>query len=672
MKQFFKALALTSALIGLNSAANAQDNTVVLKSFDQNFEVTGELLGFDDEFFNIRTAIGDLNVGREFVECSGAACPGAEEQAVEDDGTITLAAGDGTEFTGTLLDYDGTNYTLQTSIGVLTIRSEFVQCTGLSCPGNNNAEEEDNSIKLVSGDGTSFEGNLVEYDGTNYLLQTTLGLLTIRGEFVQCEGEACPDTGPKVAKFLIASPAGVGEFFIGEALSRFAEEKSQNLSRSISADGTQISYLIGAQDGSLIADITVVPADDVASIKALFSGEAAYALTREAFTAEDIAAVTNMAAPDIAALLNQQTIALDALTSFIHNSNPIRSISINQMADILSGRVANWASVGGVDAPINVHFLDRDSNLSLIVQREILSPRGMTYSDNLIIHDSLEALNKAVAEDENGFKVSYRSDSAEHRMAATVRQTRFDDDQATSNTVVNGTSIPSTRDVCNIFSTPDAFSLQTEEYPLTMRWNLYSLKRHESPDYANRFADYLQSDEGQAAAEAAGLVSLAISQRPMREQGERLLSAMLADTISNAGIRTYQNYLIEVSTGYRLSATMRFLTGTAQLDARSLRDWERVSKLISSGLMDGNNLILAGFSDSVGSFAANVNLSRSRAEYVKSVILQENAGVLFPEDVLTFGFGPVASVGCNATIDGRSLNRRVEVWIRGDNEVPLR
>ncbi len=672
MKQFFKALTVASTLFGLSSAANAQDNTVVLKSFDQNFEVTGELLGFDDEFFNVRTAIGDLNVGREFVECSGAACPGAAEAPAEDDGIITLAAGDGTEFTGTLLNFDGVNYTLQTSIGVLTIRGEFVECSGAACPGNS-GEAQNNSVKLVSGDGTAFEGELVDFDGTNYLLQTTLGLLTIRGEFVQCEGEACPDTGPQVAKFLIASPAGVGEAFIGEALSRFADEKSQSLSRSISDDGDQISYLIGDRSGNLIADITVAPADDIASIEALFSGEAAYALTRETFSAEDIARVTNMAVTDVSLLLNTQTIALDALTPFIHNTNPVRSISIDQMADILSGRISNWASVGGLNAPINVHFMDSTSNLSAVVQRRILAPRGLSYSSNLILHDSLEELNQAVSEDENGFKVSYRSDSAEHRIAASAIRTQFDTEgEAMPNAAALGTSIPSTRDVCNIFSTPDAFSLQTEEYPLTMRWNLYSLKRHESPDYANRFADYLQSDQGQAAAESAGLVSLAITQRPIREQGERLLSAMLAETVSNAGIRTYQKYLGEVSTGYRLSATMRFLTGTVQLDARSLRDWERVSKLISSGMMDGNNLILAGFSDSVGSFPANVNLSRSRAEYVKSVILQENVGILFPEDVLTFGFGPVAPVGCNATIDGRSLNRRVEVWIRGDNEVPLR
>ncbi len=81
---------------------------------------------------------------------------------------------------------------------------------------------------------------------------------------------------------------------------------------------------------------------------------------------------------------------------------------------------------------------------------------------------------------------------------------------------------------------------------------------------------------------------------------------------------------------------------------------------------------MRGSANSVGNFGSNVNLSRTRAEYVKSVILQENAGVLFSSDVIAFGFGPVAPVGCNQTVNGRSLNRRVEVWVRGDNEVSLR
>jgi len=644
MKQIIKSIVIGAAFMGWHSAAVAQDNTVVLKSFDLNFEVTGELLGYDEENLNVRTSIGDLIVGRAAVDCTGEACPG-NEPVVEDNGEVSLASGDGTTFTGKLLGFDGTNYVLQTTIGVLTIRSEFVSCTGLSCPGGGEVEVSP-TIKLTSGDGTSFQGDLLEFDGINYILETTLGVLTIRGEFVQCEGEACPDTRPSVASFSIASPAGVGEQFIGEALTRFANEKSQNLSRSIVGGGTQVNYLIGGQDGTQVADITVMPANDVESIKALFSGEVAYALTREAFTPEDIAQVTNMSVHDVSALLDQQTIALDALTAHLHPTNPIRSISLDQISSILAGNFSNWAQVGGDDAAINLHILDESSNLARIIARDLLNPQRLRISRNATVHESLAALNAAVASDPLGFAVSYRSDS-------------------------NGTNIPSTRNSCNIFSSPDTFSLQTEEYPLTMRWHLYSLTTSENPDYALRFAEYLQSDEGQSAAEAAGLVGLAIAQQRMSDQGERLLSAMLADTVSNAGIRTYQNYLKEVSTGYRLSATMRFYTGSSQLDARSIRDWERVSKLISSGMMDGNNLMLVGFTDSIGNFAGNVNLSFSRAEYVKSVILQENAGVLFSGDVQTFGFGPVAPVGCNATADGRSLNRRVEVWIRGDNEVAL-
>ncbi len=677
MKQFLKALALASTLLGLNSAANAQDNTVVLRSFDQNFEVTGELLGFDDEFFNIRTAIGDLNVGREFVDCSGPGCPGAAVAAVaEDDGTVTLAADDGTEFTGTLLDFDGSNYILQTSIGVLTIRGEFVQCSGLSCPGNI-IETENLMVVLTSGDGNSFEGDLVEYDGTNYILETSLGLLTIRGEFVQCSGDACPDTGPQVATFNVAAPAGVGELFINDALNRFTDEKSQNITRSIG--DTEIHYLIGDQSGNQLADITILPANDVASIRALFSYEAAFALTREAFTAEDIASVTNMEVQEITDVLDFQIIALDALVPQLHISNPLRSLSIDQIASILAGNTTNWSQVGGADLPITVHFLDDSSNLARMVNRDVLAPRGFRLGTSAVLHDNREDMSLAIADDPSSFTLSFRSDT-HHGVENPAFDLKYSESsnaallasQLSTSPDVHGVRIIGIRDSSNNFSSAHAFSMQTEEYPLTQRWFLYSLANNDNADYANTFAAYLSSDEGQNAAETAGLIGLAITVQPLANQGERLLSTVLSGTVNGAALRTYQSYIAEVSTGYRLSATMRFLTGTSDLDARSKRDWQRVAQLISGGLMNENNLVLVGFTDSVGGFSANVNLSRSRAEFVKSIILQENAGVLFSEDISVLGFGPVAAVGPNATADGRRLNRRVEIWIRGKNEVPLR
>lgn len=668
MKIFYKAVIVALFASFASQGAYAQDTQVTLVSSDQNLIISGELLSYDDDFYFMRTALGELSVDRNLVNCTGETCPPtAEEMAAVEaaavseaaaseapaastpvkDGEIVLTSGDGTFFGGKLLDFDGVNYVLETTMGVLTIRSEFVQCDGAACPNANaSAADEQREVKLTSGDGTFFSGDLLDFDGTNYVLETTMGILTIRSEFVQCEGGACPDTGPVVAEFSVASPAGVGEQFVGEALNRFAREKSLNITRSISFDGTTVNYLVGGQDGSLLADITVVPSNDIASIKALFSGTAAFALTREAFTAEDIAAVTNMAVPDVSALLDEQTIALDALTSHINPANRVRSISIAQIGDILSGRVTNWSEVGGDDAPISLYVLEEASNLARVTQRDILAPRGLRLAANATVHATLPDLNNAVAGDPNGFAVSYRSDS-------------------------DGTTIPTTRNTCNIFSSANAFSLQTEEYPLTMRWHLYTLKGQEIPSIAVSLAEYLSSDQGQSAAELAGLVGLAIDKQPMSEQGERLLSAMLADTINNAGIKAYQDYLSEVSTADRLSTTLRFITGSSQLDQRAVRDVRRISDLISEGILDGNDIVLVGFSDSVGKFSGNMGLSLSRAEQAKALILSDNIGIIGPEDITTLGFGPVAPVGCNATFEGRHLNRRVEVWIRGTNQGKL-
>ncbi|HGG65641.1 MAG TPA: OmpA family protein, partial [Rhodobacteraceae bacterium] len=148
--------------------------------------------------------------------------------------------------------------------------------------------------------------------------------------------------------------------------------------------------------------------------------------------------------------------------------------------------------------------------------------------------------------------------------------------------------------------------------------------------------------------------------------------AMLASSIDRAGINAYRDYLAEVSTADRLSTTLRFVSGSAQLDERALRDVRRISELVRNGSIDGNDILLVGFSDAVGVFNNNIGLSKARAERAKADILNSTIGILDAANVKTFGFGPVAPVGCNETLDGRQLNRRVEVWIRGSNQDKLR
>jgi len=53
-------------------------------------------------------------------------------------------------------------------------------------------------------------------------------------------------------------------------------------------------------------------------------------------------------------------VAIDALAIAVHPSNPVDKLTIDQLSDIFTGRIANWKEVGGFDAPIVL--LSRESN----------------------------------------------------------------------------------------------------------------------------------------------------------------------------------------------------------------------------------------------------------------------------------------------------------------------
>jgi len=53
-------------------------------------------------------------------------------------------------------------------------------------------------------------------------------------------------------------------------------------------------------------------------------------------------------------------VALDGLAIVVHPSNPVRSLTTKQIADIYTGKMTNWKAVGGPNARIVV--IQRESN----------------------------------------------------------------------------------------------------------------------------------------------------------------------------------------------------------------------------------------------------------------------------------------------------------------------
>ena len=76
---------------------------------------------------------------------------------------------------------------------------------------------------------------------------------------------------------------------------------------------------------------------------------------------------------------------------------------------------------------------------------------------------------------------------------------------------------------------------------------------------------------------------------------------------------------------------------------------------------DNSYVVLAGFTDSVGSEEYNLGLSRRRAESV-GTYLMNSANI--PEDrIVKDWFGKLNPIADNGTTDGRRMNRRVEIAV---------
>jgi len=87
---------------------------------------------------------------------------------------------------------------------------------------------------------------------------------------------------------------------------------------------------------------------------------------------------------------------------------------------------------------------------------------------------------------------------------------------------------------------------------------------------------------------------------------------------------------------------------------------ESLNKLAALLVNKGFSLKLAGYTDNVGSVAANLKLSNDRAEAVKTYLAQQGVD---PSKITAQGYGKSNPIASNKTDKGRQINRRVEFSI---------
>ncbi len=76
--------------------------------------------------------------------------------------------------------------------------------------------------------------------------------------------------------------------------------------------------------------------------------------------------------------LQEHQIGATTVAFVVHPSNGVKNLTMAQIADILSGKIANWKDVGGADAPIVVVAETKGGGVRSMVEKEVLGGGEIT------------------------------------------------------------------------------------------------------------------------------------------------------------------------------------------------------------------------------------------------------------------------------------------------------
>ncbi|MDA0426420.1 substrate-binding domain-containing protein [Stutzerimonas frequens] len=366
------------------------------------------------------------------------------------------------------------------------------------------------------------------------------------------------------------------------------DERGKTIQTLVAAHGTGTGFA-GLKDGT---------ADLAAASRPIKQSEA-----------QSLAALGDMRSAE-----SEQVIAIDGLAVIVHPDNPVQSLSVEQVARLFSGEIANWRELGGANAAVELHARDDQSGTYDTFKELVLGSQGKTLATNATRYESNDALSLAV---------SRRSGAIGFVGLASVGKSK-------ALAITDGDSQP---------MPPTTALVATEDYPLSRRLFLYADPQKQSK-WTREFLTFVHSPAGQAIVEKSGYVAQAIA--PIR--------LPLQTTMPEA----YQQLAKEAQ---RLTVNFRFAEGSAQLDNKAQRDVQRLIDYLNSHDKQMNAAVLVGFGDARNDPARTALLSKLRAMAVRRELAR--GGILVKE---INGLGDQLPVASNSEA-GRIKNRRVEVWL---------
>jgi phosphate transport system substrate-binding protein len=101
-------------------------------------------------------------------------------------------------------------------------------------------------------------------------------------------------------------------------------------------------------------------------------------------------------------------VALDAFVFLVNRSNPVTSLTAEQIRRIYTGAIASWSKVGGEPTPIHPYRRNRNSGSQETMERLIMKGLAMIQARDLEVPVSMIGPFNAVRHDRQGIGYTFR------------------------------------------------------------------------------------------------------------------------------------------------------------------------------------------------------------------------------------------------------------------------
>ncbi|MEM1267501.1 MAG: phosphate ABC transporter substrate-binding/OmpA family protein [Pseudomonadota bacterium] len=489
-------------------------------------------------------------------------------------------------------------------------------------------------VDLTANDGSiRIRGELVSFADGQYVVDTVIGRFTINAASVTCEGAECPEIDPLEQVIRI----GGTDFLLDSLLPRLTDDYALANGaevRTVVTDDSRVAIDMVRGD-DLLATFESAPSVPALAFQALLEGELEMVISDRRITNAEIDRFLDAGLGDLTTVARETIIAQDGAMALVSQENQVPRLTLDDLAGILSGEITNWSEVRGPDAPINLYLPREDTALARTFQDALLDPAFLSYASGAETTSDLSELSDMIASDPYGIGLATMSTQ---RGAEPMRLTA----------------------TCGMPVRQDGFAIKSEDYPFARRVYLYTANR-EMPSRTEKFIRFATQLSGEQGLSGTGLFGLTAEVSEVGDHGAQLAYA-LSDPTQAGEIQGLRNFVNTVLGGERLSVTFRFGSGSSQLDNKALADAERLASLINEERFRDREVLLVGFTDSIGNPNVNRVLSLRRAQQVLEVVSE--VGESDVNRIRPLGFGAANPVACNTSEAGRELNRRVEVWLR--------